>query len=139
MTTGADSGQMGEALPGTVVHTEGGPRLVAGCCTACGKRVFPPPKVCPNCLGEDIASEHLPEHGTLYTHTTVHVGRKGWPSAYTVGFVDFGDVRVSGPIDEGPDAPIKIGGKVRLDYGQLREDPAEGLLSSHRFVMEAAP
>ena len=40
-----------------------GIHLLAGECTDCGKRVFPPPAVCPECMGENFRSLPLSREG----------------------------------------------------------------------------
>jgi uncharacterized OB-fold protein len=70
------------------------PLLLAARCTACGEVSFPSRPWCPECWSE-TETETLPPVGTLYTFTTVHVG-DGAPRV--LGYADFGEVRVLGPL-----------------------------------------
>jgi uncharacterized OB-fold protein len=109
------------AVPGTVAFTQdGSPRLLAGVCRNCRKTVFPAPKICPECWGEDFEALQLPPTGTVYTYSVVHAGRAGWKTPYVLAFVDFKEqnVRVAG-IVKGPegwrpdlDSTVRVGTDV---------------------------
>jgi uncharacterized OB-fold protein len=70
------------------------PVLLAARCHACGEASFPPRPHCPECWAE-TETVALPTAGTLYTFTTVRVG-DGAPRV--LGYADFGEVRVLGPL-----------------------------------------
>ncbi|MDB5856427.1 MAG: bbsA2 [Ramlibacter sp.] len=124
------------AIPGTVAFTEdGSPRLLAGVCRHCAKTVFPPPKICPECWGEDIAPVQLPTTGVLYTYSVVHAGRPGWKTPYVLAFVDFKehDVRVAGVV-KGPDGwRPELDSKVRVGTDVICTDANGQPVRAHCF------
>jgi uncharacterized OB-fold protein len=96
-------------------------RLVAGRCSKCGKRVFPPPEFCPDCAGGLIEPAELPREGRLYTWSVVHAARAGWEVPFVLGYVDLApDVRVlahivgAGPDELAIDMPVKVRGRSPL-------------------------
>jgi uncharacterized OB-fold protein len=82
------------------------PRLLGSRCDAagCGEVTFPPRPLCPDCWGPTTTVE-LPATGTLYTFTTVHVPSGHAQPPYTLGYADFGTVRVLGQV---------VGGEPRI-------------------------
>jgi len=83
------------------------PVLLAARCRACGETSFPPLPSCPECWA-DTKTIALPPAGTLYTFTTVHAG-DGAP--LVLGYADFGEVRVLGPLTG---AVPRIGAPVKV-------------------------
>jgi uncharacterized OB-fold protein len=95
------------------------PVLLAARCRSCGAESFPPRPQCPECW-QPADTVALPRRGTLYTFTTIHAGGK--PSR-TLGYADFGEVRVLGPLTGGPP---RIGTSVEVTEtaGGTADDPA---------------
>jgi uncharacterized OB-fold protein len=81
------------------------PLLLAAHCHACGETSFPPRPRCPECWAQTEVVT-LPARGTLYTFTTVHRADR---APLVLGYADFGDVRVLGPLTG---AAPKIGAPV---------------------------
>ncbi len=67
---------------------DGDRRLLAGECAACGKRVFPPPPVCPRCNGEEMNPLVLGRAGRLYSYTVIHQGPAWLKAPYMAVYVD---------------------------------------------------
>lgn len=98
-----------------VVAAGGRADLMAARCSACGRLTFPALACCPGCGGSRFTAAKLPRRGTLYSHTTVHIGPAGVDVPYRVGYVDLdGDVRVFGRLEIDA-AAIEIGMPVTLD------------------------
>lgn len=97
-----------------VVAAGGRGELLASRCTACGHLAFPALACCPRCANARFTPARLPRHGTLYSHTTVHVGPAGTRVPYVVGYVDLdGDMRVFGRL-EVDEAALEIGMPLEL-------------------------
>ena len=84
---------------------DGRSKLCGSRCQTCAAITFPPASVCSACGSEDVAPAALSETGTLYTYSVLHVGARGWPAPYVLGYVDLPEgVRVFSHIDAPADA-----------------------------------
>lgn len=72
------------------------PVLRGSRCVSCGKTDFPARPRCTRCWSPDVQAVALPQRGTVYSYTTVHVSPHDWLQVpYRIGFVDLDDdVRV---------------------------------------------
>jgi uncharacterized OB-fold protein len=97
---------------------DGRSKLCGSRCRGCARITFPPAPVCSGCGSEAVEPVPLSERGTLYTYSVLHVGARGWPAPYVLGYVDLPEgVRVFSHIDAPP-------GELRMDMPvtlQLRE------------------
>lgn len=68
-------------------------RLVSTNCTSCGHTAFPPRELCPKCHAADLRWVELPEEGTIYSFTTIHMGAGdfGKEGPYDVAIIDLVD------------------------------------------------
>jgi uncharacterized OB-fold protein len=97
---------------------DGREKLSGSRCAGCGSLAFPPLPICSRCGSQDVAPAPLSERGTLYTYSVLHVGARGWPAPYVLGYVDLPEgVRVFSHIEGAPDT-LRIDMPVSL---QLRE------------------
>jgi uncharacterized OB-fold protein len=111
------SPQNGEWVPRAHADTNGD-TLIGGHCPRCQISIYPAPAQCPGCLGP-LSATALSDTGTLYTYSVVHIGPRGRPVPYTVGYVDLPEgARVFGHIDETDESRLRPGMTVRL---RLRE------------------
>ncbi len=63
------------------------PRLLGGHCPECGRKFFPAPPVCPQCL-EPVQAAELSSEGRIYTFTVIHTRPPfGHAQPYSVGYV----------------------------------------------------
>ena len=93
-------------------------KLSASCCAECKSLTFPPAPLCSKCGSQKVAPAPLSEHGKLYSYSVLHVGARGWPAPYVLGYVDLPeDVRVFSHIEGAPEA-LRIDMPVSL---QIRE------------------
>ena len=96
----------------------------------CGNLIFPPKKICDNCLGEDFEIEEIKGEGEIKTFTVVRVSPEGFETPYTVVLVE---------LDEGPwvigrleginldDVDMNIiGKKVKMGHKILPPDKFSG-------------
>lgn len=79
---------------------DGTARIVASRCPACSEVFFPPRDICAACSNRTMEPTELGPEGRLYTYTIQrNPGRVPDFKEYAVGQVDFGPVRVQGPLD----------------------------------------
>ncbi|MBP1776875.1 MAG: benzoylsuccinyl-CoA thiolase, partial [candidate division NC10 bacterium] len=101
--------------------------LIGSRCPTCGKHTFPRRAVCDACgTSGEQESVRLPNIGTLYSYSEIHVAPKVFATPYVIGYVDLpGDVRVFGQVEHAaselrPDEPVEVvlGVIRKLDSGQ---------------------
>src|SRR5699024_12183021 len=66
-------------------------KLGESVCNVCDSRSFPPREICIQCMSYDLKTVDLPDKGTLYSYSTVHVS-SAKETPYTLGYVDMIDV-----------------------------------------------
>lgn len=91
-----------------------GLRLVGTRCNRCGTAMLGERIVCSNCVSEEVTRVGLPETGTLYSFTRIHVGGDR-PRA--IGYVDLDGVDVRTLTD------------LSDASGELRPDTRVGLVT----------
>jgi uncharacterized OB-fold protein len=108
-------------------------------CARCGVFTLPPDVACPNChsLEPDFAYERVSGRGRVRTWTVI---RQSFLPGFDVPFAlvdveldDQPQVRMIGRLLDGPDAPLRVGDAVRVDF----EDLAPGV-SVPAFRLEGA-
>ncbi len=102
---------------------DGSSHLAGGRCPACDTRTFPQAPSCPRC-GADTTTEPLPTTGSIWSWTVQRIRPKP-PYAgpeefepYAVAYVDFGRIKVEGPLFGGAVDGWSIGQQVRLVAGE---------------------
>lgn len=106
-------------------------RLEAAQCTGCGKVMFPPRLVCPDCGKRDFKPTRLNETGTVQTFTIIHVSPDQFATQtpYVIGIVDLGDgVRIMSQIVDCAPNEVTIGSKVQIVFRKIQEEGKHGLL-----------
>lgn len=93
-----------------------------------GSMAFPAREVCLETGARDMEPFLFGPDGTLYSHTTLHVGTR--PVPYTLGYVDFPNgVRVLAPVrSDAAGTPLQCNQPVRLasEDGQWFVTPVAG-------------
>ncbi len=137
MTQSAEELHEALNLAGDAVErdAEGVVRLVASECADCGKRVFPPTDVCPECMSENVARLTLSARGTLYSWSVVHAAPKGWSLPFVAAYVDLPDgVRVfAHMVDVDPNHLI-MDMPVEVCMATLGTDETGAAVESYSFV-----
>ena len=98
--------------------------LIGGSCSACGRKYFPVPMVCPHCLDVPTAV-HLSGDGILHSFTVVRVKAPfGLPTPYAIGYVDLeaDNLRIVALLDGAKMNELKIGQPLTLKVGPLGVD-----------------
>jgi hypothetical protein len=99
-------------------------RLTTTKCKNCGKLLWPPRIVCPECLSEEFEWVDLGIEGELYGFTEVRLGAPlGFvqDAPFCVGFVRIGGLLISARIDDAKYEDLKIGDKVGLKVVELED------------------
>ena len=123
----------GWVAPGLVEKVDGKWRLVGSRCPCCGASFFPVTSQCAFCLGEDLATVHLPGRGSIHSVTTVEVAPPGFEAPYSLGWVDIDDVRVFGTVVGEEGSVPAIGDEVETVVTVVRRDDAGAPIFGHAF------
>ena len=97
-------------------------RLTTTKCKKCGKLLWPPRIICPECLSERLEWVDLSTEGELYCFTEVRLGAPlGFvqDAPFCVGIVKIGGLLISTRIDDAKYEDLKIGDKVQLKIVEL--------------------
>jgi uncharacterized OB-fold protein len=95
--------------------------LTAWRCASCERTSFPRRDRCPWCWSEQGAEVALPDEGEVHSFTTIHVGRPGTPTPYTVAYVDVGPVRLFARLEGEP----RVGARGRIRTVAAADAPPE--------------
>lgn len=99
-------------------------RLTTTKCNACGKLLWPPRIVCPECLSENLEWVDLGVEGELYAFTEMRLGAPlGFVEdvPFCIGLVKIGGLLISARIDDAKCEDLKIGDRVRLKIIELED------------------
>ncbi|TET20647.1 Zn-ribbon domain-containing OB-fold protein [Candidatus Bathyarchaeota archaeon] len=91
-------------------------------CKECGKVLWPPRIMCPECLSESLEWVDLGVEGELYAFTEIRLGAPlGFVEdvPFCVGIVKIGSLLISARIDDAKYEDLKIGDKVNLKIVEL--------------------
>jgi hypothetical protein len=107
-------------------------RLEAARCTGCGKVLYPPRLICPECGGRDFATEVLPRDGTVVTYTVIRVPPAGFTeqTPLPIALVELvNGVRLMVQIADVADPEsLEIGMPVRLEFRRVSWDGEAGVI-----------
>jgi len=99
-------------------------KLTTTKCKACGKLLWPPRIVCPECFSENLEWVDLGAEGELYAFTEMRLGAPlGFveDAPFCIGIVKIGGLHISARIDDAKYEELKIGEKVRLKIVELED------------------
>jgi len=100
------------------------PKLLAGYCQHCERKLFPKPIICPYCL-EPTQTVRLSEKGTVYSYTVIRIKAPfSLPQPYAVGYIDLKEdnLRIFSLLDSEKIDGLRIGAKVKLCIGKIGVD-----------------
>ncbi|MBU1702145.1 MAG: Zn-ribbon domain-containing OB-fold protein [Candidatus Eisenbacteria bacterium] len=113
-------------------------RLEAGKCRKCGKILYPPRLVCPDCKGRDFETVILPDEGKVVSYTIIAVGPTGFTdeTPYALGIIELPNgVRLMSQIVDVDLDKLSVGMPVRLEFRRLQEAGKSGILQyGHKCV-----
>lgn len=99
-------------------------RLTTTKCKTCGKLLWPPRIVCPDCLSETLEWVNLGAEGELYAFTEMRLGAPlGFLEdvPFCIGIVKIGGLLLSARIDDAKYDDLRIGDKVNLKIIKLED------------------
>jgi len=107
-------------------------RLEAARCTKCGKILYPPRLVCPQCGARTFETVVLPREGKVLTYTVVRVPPTGFSeqTPLPIALVELANgVRVMVQIADVADPEsLTIGMPVRLEFRRINSDGEAGVI-----------
>lgn len=108
--------------------------IIADYCSTCDQYWFPHFHYCPDCLTDALIKKKLSKEGTLYSYTTVHTGYPGFPTPYSIGYVDFPEgVRVIGQIECEHPETLQPDMRVTVTVGMIKYDQNDQPVYSWKF------
>ncbi len=114
-------------------------RLEGAQCAACGKRHFPPRKICPACKKTEMRAVPLAREGSVVTWTVVHAAPEPFArqAPYAIGIVQLDDgVRLTAPIIDCAPDELQIGSRVRAVFRRLAQEGDGGIIHyGHKFAL----
>lgn len=94
-------------------------------CPDCERFIHPPERICPNCLGRNVAPRAVSGDATIYSFTINH---QPWlpdmavPFALVVADIDAAPgVRITARLETDDLAEIAIGQKLRMDFEEVED------------------
>ena len=115
-------------------------RLEAQKCKKCGKVLFPPRMICPECKGREFDDTKLAEMGKILTYTIIRVPPHQFvdQAPFAVGIAELDDgVKLTGQIVDCDFEDMKIGQRVRIEFRKIYDEGEAGILCyGYKFVPE---
>ncbi len=105
--------------------------LIGSECKKCGKRYYPPRKVCLNCKSTDLVEVKLPETGKVVTYTTIWVSPRGFEKyiPYIIAIIELDDgTRLISQLTDVKPEDVKIGMRVIATFRRIREQSESGII-----------
>jgi len=99
-------------------------KLTTTKCKNCGKLMWPPRIVCPECFSENLEWVDLGAEGELYAFTEMRLGAPlGFveDAPFCIGLIKIGGLLISARIDEAKYEDLKIGDKAKLKIVELED------------------
>jgi uncharacterized OB-fold protein len=115
-------------------------RFEAVKCTKCGKKLFPPRQICPECKGREFEKTKIAETGKILTYTVIHTPPQPFvdQAPYAVGIAELDDgVNLTSQIVDCDFDKIKTGMRVKLEFRKISCDGHSGVIYyGYKFVPE---
>lgn len=106
-------------------------RLEAAKCQQCGKILFPPRRVCPQCGNETFDTVRLPDRGKVVTFTVIRVAPKEFAqqAPYIIGIIELENgVRLTSQIVDCSPEEVSTGKNVEMVFRKIQEEGKAGLI-----------
>lgn len=115
-------------------------RLEAAECTGCGKILFPPRRICPDCSGVTFKTRMLAREGKILTYTIIRVAAEPFElqTPYAVGIIETPEgVRLTAQIVDCDFTDLAAGKEVRLVLRRIQKEGHAGILQyGYKAVMK---
>ena len=106
-------------------------KLVGEECTHCGRKIFPPRDVCPECQRPAYEPYTFSGKGEVYSHTTVHSAPEGYQDGvpYAVALVKLEEgPLVTAQLTDVLPGEVAIGLPVEMVTRKIREFGEDGII-----------
>jgi len=106
-------------------------RLEAAKCTQCGKILFPPRQICPDCKGKEFKETKIADAGKVITYTVIHTPPQPFvdQAPYAMGIVELNDgVKLTSQIVDCDFDKIKVGMRVKLEFRRISSEGNSGVI-----------
>jgi uncharacterized OB-fold protein len=106
--------------------------LVGEVCETCGKKIFPPRDICPDCEAPAKTPYTFSGLGEVFSYSTVYQAPEGYEEyvPYTVALVKLEEgPLVTGQLADVEPAEISIGMAVEMITRRLRQEGERGLVT----------
>ncbi len=106
-------------------------RLIGSVCLSCGRRFYPPRKVCPVCHSHEMQEIKLPERGRIVSYTIIHYPPEGYEKCapYAVAVIELSDgTRVLGQLTDVDISEVKTGMEVEAVFRRITEEGKDGII-----------
>lgn len=106
-------------------------RLEANKCVKCGKVLFPPRLICPNCGAKEFEKVRLSDEGKVVTFTVIRVAPEQFVTQipYVVAVVELNDgARITTQVVDCRPEDVEIDKPVRLVFRKIQEEGKTGIL-----------
>jgi uncharacterized OB-fold protein len=106
-------------------------RLEASKCKKCGKILFPPRLVCPECRGREFDKVNLPDKAKILTYTIIHVPPSEFSdeAPYVVAIAEFKNgARLTAQLADCTFDKVKIGMDVKIEFRRILKKGSSGIL-----------
>ncbi len=106
-------------------------RLEAARCKSCGKVLFPPRLVCPQCGSKEFEKVRLSDEGKVLTFTVIRVAPKQFATQtpYVVAVVELPEgARITAQVVDCRPEEVEIGKSVKLVFRKVQEEGKTGIL-----------
>jgi len=102
---------------------EGGGKLLANRCKACGRIYFPKAPFCFDCLEKEMEDLTLSRRGKLYSYTIGRMPSGHFQPPYAIGLVDLPEgIRVFAPLTTTEDETLKVGTEMEVSIEELWQE-----------------
>ncbi len=106
-------------------------QLIGEVCHNCGKKIFPPRDVCPECDKEAKTPYAFTGKGEVYSYSTIHSAPEGFEKyvPYTVALIRLEEgPLITAQLTDVEAKDVRIGMPVEMVTRVLREDGERGML-----------
>lgn len=106
-------------------------RLEANKCVKCGKVLFPPRLICPNCGAKEFEKVRLSDEGKIVTFTVIRVAPEQFATQipYVVAVVELTDgARITTQVVDCQPEDVEIDKPVKLVFRKIQEEGKTGIL-----------
>ena len=106
-------------------------RLIGSECKICGKRYYPPRKVCLKCGSRELTEVQLAETGKVISYTVVRVPSKEFKGLepYIVALIELDDgTRLIAQLTDVSPEEVRTGIRVTATFRKIRERSEDGII-----------